>query len=54
MSLDQNIAIKNKFNKNIIFYISIFIIGAVAYYLSIINEDPTVCLLYTSDAADDP
>ena len=42
MSLDQNIAIKNKLNKNIIFYISIFIIGAVAYYLSIVNEDPTV------------
>ena len=42
MSLDQNIDTKNKLNKNIIFYISIFIIGAVAYYLSIINEDPTV------------
>ncbi len=42
MSLNQNIATKNKLNKNIIFYLSIFIIGAVAYYLSIINEDPTV------------
>ena len=42
MSLDQNIATKNKLNKNIILYVSIFIIGAVAYYLSIINEDPTV------------
>ncbi len=42
MSLDQNPAITKKLNKNIILYLSIFIIGAIAYYLSITNEDPTV------------
>ena len=42
MSVDQNINTKISSNKNIILYVSIFIIGAVAYYLSIINEDPTV------------
>ncbi len=42
MSLDQNPGITKKLNKNIILYLSIFIIGAIAYYLSITNEDPTV------------
>ena len=42
MSLDQNLEVNKKLNKNIILYLSIFIIGAIAYYLSITNEDPTV------------
>ena len=42
MSLDQNSGVTKKLNKNIILYLSIFIIGAIAYYLSITNEDPTV------------
>ena len=42
MSLDRNLAVNKKLNKNIILYLSIFIIGAIAYYLSITNEDPTV------------
>ena len=42
MSLDQNSGATKKLNKNIILYLSIFIIGAIAYYLSITNEDPTV------------
>ncbi|MDC3108817.1 ABC transporter permease subunit [Alphaproteobacteria bacterium] len=42
MSLDQNSGVTKKLNKNIILYLSIFIIGATAYYLSITNEDPTV------------
>ncbi len=42
MSLDRNLEVNKKLNKNIILYLSIFIIGAIAYYLSITNEDPTV------------
>ncbi len=42
MSLDRNLQVNKKLNKNIILYLSIFIIGAIAYYLSITNEDPTV------------
>ncbi len=42
MSLDRNLEVNKKLNKNIILYFSIFIIGAFAYYLSITNEDPTV------------
>ncbi len=42
MSFDQNLEVNKKVNKNIILYLSIFIIGAIAYYLSITNEDPTV------------
>ena len=42
MALMQNIEDKYKFNKNLIVYLSIFVIGAIAYYLSIINEDPSV------------
>ena len=42
MSLDRYLEVNKKVNKNIILYLSIFIIGAIAYYLSITNEDPTV------------
>ncbi len=42
MSLDRNLEVNKKLNKNIILYLSIFIVGAIAYYLSITNEDPTV------------
>ncbi len=42
MSLDRNLEVNKKLNNNIILYLSIFIIGAIAYYLSITNEDPTV------------
>ena len=42
MSLDRNLEVNKKLNKNIILNLSIFIIGAIAYYLSITNEDPTV------------
>ena len=42
MAVMQNIENKNKFNKNLIVYFSIFIVVSIAYYLSIINEAPSV------------